>query len=143
MNQTELNLYWIQTILYHCFQINSGSSYFDTWASDVGTWTYDENNNLIIDTWLLDNITYNISQPTNETLMTYDTQNVIDFHDQYYLYVNDIVHFNQGAYYFATTAQLNSIPTSRLAICDGFRAYDTTLKRVVYWNNAAQEWQMS
>lgn len=143
MNQAELNLYWVQTILYYCFQINNGSTYFDTWASSCGSWGYDENDNLYITGWNLDNEQYNITQPTINTLLSYDVQNVIDFHNQYYLYVNDIYNANQNMYYFAPSTQLNSIPPTRLSALDGFRVFDTTLKRVVFWNNSLQQWQES
>lgn len=142
MNQAELNQNYIQAILFYCYQINN-THFFNTWASDVCTLTYNTENNLIIFEWFLDNVTYNIPQPTNETLMTYNVSDVLNFHDECYLFPENIFNANQNAYFFATTSELNAIPTTRLVICDGYRAFDTTIKRVVFWNNTAQAWQES
>lgn len=131
MNQTELNLYFVQSILYYCWQVNP--VYFDTWASEVGAWGYDENNNLYIVSWYVDNETYNISQPDQSTLLSYDAQTVIDFHNSHYLWINDIN--NSQPYIKMTSAQIASIPSSR--ITKGYRVYDTTLQWVVQWDGSA------
>jgi hypothetical protein len=120
MNQTELNLYWVQAILYYCFQINP--VFFDTWGTQCGNWGYDENDNLYIVNWLLNNQTYDISEPSVNTLLTYDSQVVINFHNSYYLWVNDI---NQSQPYLKfSSSQIASIP---VALCTkGYKIYDTT-----------------
>lgn len=143
MNQTELNIYWVQTILYYCFEVNNGSEYFDTWATSCGAWGYDGDNNLYIVNWYLDDNVHMIPQPNYNILMSYDVETVVNFHNQNYIYVNDIINYNQSAYYFASSSQLNSIPPQRLALCDGFRAFNTTINRLVFWNNSTQQWQES
>ena len=128
MNQTELNLYWVQAILYYCFQINS-VYIFDVWATQCGNWGYDENDNLYIVDWLLDQ-TYNISQPSINTLLSYDSQIVIDFHNSYYLWVNDI---NQSQPYAKfSSIQIASIP---VVLCTkGFKIYDKTKQWIVVFD---------
>lgn len=130
MLQTELNLYWVQTILYYCWQINQ--VYFDTWGVEVGSWGYDESSNLYIVSWNVDNETYNIPQPDINTLLSYDSQNVIDFHNSHYLWINDIN--NSQPYIKMTSTQIDSIPADR--ITKGYRVYDTTLQWVVQWDGS-------
>jgi len=142
MNRNELNTNWIQAILYYCHQINS-SQYFDTWGSECGTWSTDGNGDTIIDVWLLGDAPYNIEEPTITTLLTYTVNDVNDFHTNYYINVTNVFDANFGAYFFASSSSLNSMPPARLAIMDGYRAFDTTLKRVVFWNNTASEWQLA
>jgi len=129
MNQTELNLYWVQAVLYYCFQINP-AYIFDVWATQCGFWSYDENDNLYIVNWLLNNQTYNIPQPSINTLLSYDSQIVLDFHNSYYLWINDI---NQSQPYakFSTT-EIACIP---VVLCTkGFKIYDKTKQWIVVFD---------
>lgn len=142
MNQTELNANWVQTILYYCYQTNN-NAFFDTWATLCGSWSYDNEQNLFIDQWYLNNEIYNITQPTINNLLSYTVEDVSNFHNNYYVYPDSINNHNIGAYFFANSAELNAIPYTRLTNYDGFRAFDTTLRRVVFWNASANEWQLS
>ena len=139
MNRTELNTNWVEAILFYCYQTNN-TVFFDEWATQCGQWAFDLDNNLYIETWFLDTIEYNIPQPLIATLLEYTVQDVTSFHDAYYTYVSNIISSNQSSYYFLSTSQIASIPVSRLnnTGCEGFRVFDTTVKRVKYFNGT--EW---
>lgn len=122
MDRNTLNNNWTQTILYYCFQTDGSFHMID--CSDVGTWGYDEDYNLIINTWLL-----GISQPSIETLMSYQIADVLHFYNYSYFIPSTI---NVNPFVSLSNAQLSEVPTARLE--EGKIFYNTTLKRNQYWD---------
>lgn len=119
MIRSELNNNWIQTILYYCYQINS--SLHNINGLDVGSWGYDENNDLIIVSWFL-----SFQEPSINDLLSFDLVNVSNFYSLYYFYPNSIN--SQQPFFNISTSLLESIPTS---LCTkGFCIYDTTTQSV-------------
>ena len=125
MDRNTLNNNWTQTILYYCFQTDS--SFHSSDCTDVGTWGYDEDYNLIVSTWLL-----GITQPTIETLMSYSLSNVTTFYENNYVLPSQI---NTNPFVSISASVLSSIPTSRVE--EGKLFYNTTDKRIQFWNGSA------
>lgn len=139
MIRSELNFNLIQAILYYCYNQNAGAYFFNTWGADVCSLYYDNNGDLDISDWFINVAPYNIAQPSINTLLTYTVNDVQTFHNNYYVNVDSLNQKNMDAYYLATTSELNALPPAR--IHSGYRAFDTTLNRVVFWNGSI--WQES
>lgn len=128
MIRSELNTLWIQTILYYCFIIGN-NAIFDINGSTVGTWEYDNNNDLIISTWIPETIT----QPTINNLLSYDVEDVTVFYTNYYVnptYINDSQPFYKMSY-----SEISAIPSGFVNI--GYCVFDTTNNTILKWNGSS------
>ena len=74
MDRNTLDKVFVQACLYYVNNQVSGRRYVDT--SEMASFGYADNDNVIINEWLVSDIT----EPSISTLMSYNEQNVIDFY---------------------------------------------------------------
>jgi hypothetical protein len=128
MQQEDLNSNWISTILYYCYQVIPGRCY-DINGTDVGTWSYDIDSNLIISTWLPNDI----SQPSNATLLTYDLNNVLSFYLSHYLFPYNISESQSRQR--LTSSEISTINNDCGLLQNEYTIYNTTTNKIMYWNS--------
>ena len=130
MLQQDLNNNWIPTILYYCYQSIPGRTY-DYNAVDLGTWGYNENDNLIIVQWY----PTDISQPSIETLLFYDLNNVTDFFNSHYQ--NPFNVSTNQPFVKMTTSRIDAMNNDCNYLKNDYLVYDTDLSILKKWNGTA------
>lgn len=125
MLQSELNSAWTETLAYYYFMVTGLFS-----SVPLGTWSYDANYNLQIDTW-----TAGCDQPTIEQLLAYDLATVLSFYSAGYILPQQI----QAGFSLAkmSTEALSSIPAGALTSMQGYQVFDTTTRVVRWWSGSA------
>lgn len=130
MLQEELNLNWIAVILYYCYQQISGRCY-DINGVDVGSWGYDEDSNLIVVSWTPNDIT----EPTNETLLSYNISDVLSFYDSHYVFPYGI--YESQPFEQLSTTDIDSIDNDGGFLKNNYLVYDSTLNVLKKWDGTS------
>ena len=128
-NQSDYQNYYQQYILYYCNSVNNDKKlYNDSDLSDVCTITLDETTKKIeISNWLLP-----YPKPTNELLISYSKNTIMDWFDKFYLKAKTIKDYQ---FPILSTADLIAIRADRSMI--NMLAFAGTLKILKSYNGNA------
>lgn len=129
-DQSQVNSYFNQYILYYCNSVNSDSTVYNQDLSNVCTVSFNEDSTLNISDWLIGSYI----APTNSQLLEYTSENVLTFFNDFYtipLMIQDKMP------YMISSEELKNIRADDSML--GYVVYDTNAKSMKYWNGLSWE----